>query len=183
MVRFTQQPEMNFIKRAIFYHYRRLLVLIFCLALVLEYFLAVHPLREMTRNNEALDMQFYKTLLAEERQMLDKLEKLNKEADSLDQRSLSKLDDVMASGINIPQMLNEFYLIAQDSGYQLNNIAFAPEDGVYHITVSFSGGNYQLFKHLLTIIEQNIRIMDITNLSFSGAGESCNFTINTYYLD
>ena len=179
----TQQPEMKFVKRIIFYYYRHLLILIFCLALALEYFLVVHPLKEMTKNGGSLDIQFYENLLTEERQMLDKLKKLDKKVDSLDKRSLSKLDDVMASKIDIPELLNEFYLIAQDNGYQLNDISFAPKDGVYYVTVSFSGGNYQLFKRLLTTIEKNIRIMDITNLSFSGAGESCNFTINTYYLE
>ena len=89
----------------------------------------------------------------------------------------------MATKVNVPELLNEFYLIAQDSGYDLNNISFSSEQGINKINVSFSGGDYQSFKKLLSIIENNIHIMDITNLAFSGAGESCSFTLLTYYLE
>ena len=128
-------------------------------------------------------MKFYENLLSEEEKFLSNLETIVNEAESLNERDLSKLDDVMATKVNVPELLNEFYLIAQDSGYDLNNISFSSEQGINKINVSFSGGDYQSFKKLLSIIENNIHIMDITNLAFSGAGENCSFTLLTYYLE
>lgn len=183
MARVIQEQEMGRIKSIIFRYYRQILVVFFCLLFALEYFVVIHPYQEMTKNGEALDIDYYHQLLEDEEQFLTNMEALIREMDSLDEQALSKLDDLMASEINIPELINMFHLIAEENDYQLKNISFSPEQGTILINVDFSGGDYRSFKQLLKTIENNIRITDITDLSFQGAGESCSFTLLTYYLE
>lgn len=183
MARVVQEQEMGRVKSIIFQYYRQILIVFFCLLFALEYFLVIRPYQEMTQNNKALDIDYYQQLLDEEEQFLTDLEALIGEMNSLDEQALLKLDDLMASQVNIPEMINMFYLIAQDNGYYLNNISFSSEQGTIVVNADFSGGSYSSFKRLLETIENNIRITDITDLSFQGAGESCSLTLLTYYLE
>jgi len=184
MPRITQkQFKKKNVKYIIFFYYRHILIGFLILVLALEYLIFISPILKKTTNRGELDVGFYQELLTKEKEYLNGLKQMEAKVAKLDQRALSKLDDVMASELNIPELINTFYLIATDNNYKVNSISFSFENGTYLVNLSLSGGDYQSFKNLLSTIENSIRIMDITGLSFSGAGESCNLTIKTYYLD
>jgi hypothetical protein len=54
--------------------------------------------------------------------------------------------------------------------------------GKVEITLDISGVNYKSFKNLLDKIENNLLIMDITDLSFAPDASSANLKITVYYF-
>jgi hypothetical protein len=54
--------------------------------------------------------------------------------------------------------------------------------GKVEITLDISGVNYKSFKNLLNKIENNLLIMDITDLSFAPDASSANLKITAYYF-
>ena len=56
-----------------------------------------------------------------------------------------------------------------------------PEIQVVKISLEITGVEYSGLKNLLKSLENNLRLMDITKLSFT-EGEKCQLEINTYYL-
>lgn len=57
-------------------------------------------------------------------------------------------------------------------------------DGVEKITLSLNiaGVDYVALKNIIRTIENNLRLMDITNISFEPGNGSLNMEIDTYYL-
>lgn len=53
--------------------------------------------------------------------------------------------------------------------------------GSVNLTFSVAGVDYAGFKNLLHLLENNLRLFDITSVTFSPAGNSANINLSTYY--
>jgi len=51
------------------------------------------------------------------------------------------------------------------------------------IAANFVGGDYKAFKNLLSALEKNARLLDISSLSFGGGGGSYSLNFRTYWLE
>lgn len=56
------------------------------------------------------------------------------------------------------------------------------EIGKIKITMDIAGTDYDRFKNLLVVLENNLRLMDIEDLSFSPSEKSTTLSMTTYYL-
>jgi len=169
------------------YHYlivkfNWLLIIIIALGLfVSEYKYIVRPSLQMAESNQAFKVDFYQSALKEEQEYLQGLKNLKMEIDKIDQLDLEKLDYVVSSGPDLPNLLNRIYLLINESGLQMKNFSINFQAGVITIKLSLAGSNYQTFKQFLAIVENNIQIMDITDLNLSVDQTSFDVTIKTYY--
>lgn len=90
--------------------------------------------------------------------------------------------------INENTELNEGEQLGLTNDYNQENIG--QNIGVVDINISIEGGGYLAFKALLTNIENNLRLMDVTTINFGDInvdevkGEKASYvlTLRTYYL-
>ena len=164
------------------YWYHHLIVrfdwlVIIGIALVLfipEYNYVIKPGLEIGKTSGALDLGSYQKALEEEKVYLKNLKALKVETDKIAQMDLEKLDYVVASGSNLSDVLNQIYLLTSQSNLNIQS---------FSINLGLIGGNYEIFKKFLESVENNIQIMDITDLSLSEDQTSFSVTIKTYYQE
>ena len=162
-----------------------LIVVIFFLILSsLSYFMFFQPQIEKTKNQGPLDVSYYQSILEEQEAYLEKLQNLEKKIDELQPEELSKLDYVLADKADVPYVLNHISALSKQSNMELTNFGFNfTEPGIIEMNFSFKQGTYQKVKNFIQKIEKNIRVMDITELSFQNVGNVLNLKIKTYYLE
>jgi len=61
-------------------------------------------------------------------------------------------------------------------------VGLDPQIGIITINMNVVGLDYVGMKNLLSLIESNLRIMDIETIAYSYTGETLNLVIKTYYL-
>lgn len=72
--------------------------------------------------------------------------------------------------------------ISTTSGGGNKEDSIPSEIGKVKINMSIIGTDYERFKQLLFVLENNLRLMDIDNLSFSPNEKSTTLSLVTYYL-
>lgn len=177
--------------------------LIVVLILVLGFFYLLKPKYEQTvqyvniiNQQGALDFEAKKAELAKIKELLSTYQ-------NLDKASIDKMNYITPVIQNKEELFTEInYLVAksqltlqsvslaeagsyQDRGIfkaaaSKNNLAGKIE--VVSINLSVLGTDYGAFKNFLSVLENNLRLMDVVNLSFNPSGQSTNLTLNVYYL-
>jgi len=159
-----------------------LVIIIIALGLfVPEYKYIVKPTLQMAESDQAFKVDFYQSTLKEGQEYLQGLKDLKAEIDKIDQLDLEKLDYVISSNSDLSNLLNRIYLLINESGLEMKNFSINSQSGVTTVKLSLAGSNYQTFKQFLDIVENNIQIMDITDLNLSIEQTNFDVTIKTYY--
>ena len=122
---------------------------------------------------------------------LKKTQQLIASYDNISQEDVAKIAAIAPAVQNKEELFSELnYLVSTNqlilqsislssaSGYQDQGLL--PITGV-SITLSLAGVNYTALKNFLSVLENNLRLMDVTHLTFSPQGESVQMSINTYY--
>src|SRR6056297_1651489 len=148
----------------------------------LEYFLVISPNVKQTKNGRALDVETHKKILEEQRQYLQGLKALNKEAVKLSEDNLKKLDYVVAQDVDLPKILNKIDILIKQSNLEVLQYGVGWENGEITMNFGFTNGDYAKVKDFLKDIEKNIRIMDVTSISLKEVGNLVSLTIKSYYL-
>ncbi len=78
----------------------------------------------------------------------------------------------------------EFGQTKKDIEARVQNPILKAPPGVqkYAVDVSILGTNYYSLKNLLSTLENNLKLLDITQLNFSPGSKTVNLTLMTYYL-
>jgi len=118
-------------------------------------------------------------------------------------RSLSLLQQVLPTQANVPELIAQVDALTRKSGFEINSIDIteslssgtvkkgAPKAvannplHLVNINLNVAGGSYPSFKILLDNIEKNIRLLDLSSISFSGSvAEAVNYNLNlrAYYF-
>lgn len=91
------------------------------------------------------------------------------------QTLLGKLDKMLPDKINNAEIFSEFQQIVENNGLTLSGLHISPiVDGSQTpstvksaaVTLTVVGGNYPALKHLLDVLEHNLRLTDIITLNF-----------------
>ena len=163
--------------------YWLVIILVLITAVLVEYFLIIKPRIEQTINGGPLDGQSRQVVLDEQRGYYEELKELKKQADEINQAELEKIDYVLEKNINLPGILKQITLLAEQSKMGLTSFDFDFGQGILTINLSLGGGSYQGIKQYLSEIEKNIRVMDVTGVSLRGMGSGFSLTIQSYYLE
>lgn len=169
----------NFVVR----FYWLVIVLVFIAAVGVEYFIIIKPKLQQTYNGGLLDVKSRLVILEEQRIYYEALKVLEKEANEINQTELEKVNYVIAEKIDIPDVLNQIYLLNKQEGMESLGFDFVYDQGVLQINLHLKTNNYQDIKKYLDEIEKNIRIMDITSISIKGIGTDLSLSIQSYYLE
>ena len=92
-------------------------------------------------------------------------------------------DIVLQNGfmINKISILTPEEEIASGATPATSTLAISPKLGEIDIEISLTAIDYSGFKNLIKIFETNLRLMDISRVSFSAADDTADITLRTYY--
>ncbi|SRR5574344_519278 len=166
--------------------------------IVLVFFTAAYYLIISPKFEEATVFISDKTLEEQKKynetvQKLIDLGSLNRSYKKIDPKLVKKVEDFLPSEYVQEQLFLELEQVIIKNGYTVNSIAVEKElgnsvgaanknVGKVKVKISVSAVNYLDFKKLLSIMESNVRLMDIEKLDFQPGDQTADFDFYTYYL-
>lgn len=107
-----------------------------------------------------------------------------------------ELDFILPNDQDVPNLIVQLETLANNSGVVLDNVAIIEEEkskektsdyGIVNVNLKLNS-SYESFKNFLTIVENNMRLIDISSIDFDaqiGSGGAPSFDFNvilkTYY--
>lgn len=165
--------------------------------LISGFFFLLKPKHEETlklvriiSEQEGLDLEAKQKELEEIRDFLQSYSEV-------EERYIKKINSIAPPRQNKEELFTEFNYIISRNGLSLQTIDIGgggegkKESPVQagnklnqvSVRLKVRGTDYRAFKNFLSVLENNLQLMDITNINFQPSSESTEMTINTYYLD
>lgn len=176
----------------IFKNYFSLIIFVFipAIVIVILFFLIV-PKYDTFKNNIntalKLEEQYSKIKLGH----IKELKKYKEKYDSIDQNKIKKIEKILPSKKDIPEIMNEISKIAKDVGIEISDFTFYEASGVSEIDeslekINFSivvsdGKDYETFKKFIKAIEDSPRLFNINSFHIDDKCERYNLEIECYY--
>ena len=169
------------------------------LILILGYFLLIKPkydqiIQVVETTNTQQENEFAKT-----KEYFDNLILLQRNYQKLDNDDIEKINKLLPGKPEIENLLVMIETLANKNNFLIGSIQASWDEkesknimdvnkqklGIreVNVTLPVSEIDYNGFKKLLNVIENNLRIFDIRTISFSPKGNSANLQFVTYYLD
>ncbi len=106
-------------------------------------------------------------------------------------QDLLAINQLLPTAKEIPHLIMQFDAMAKESGLNITSLSFNYPDqdkivgpGIQELlmTINLDGSDYSALKHLVRLIEKNLRLFDIVALQYSTSGTGFTLTIKTYYF-
>lgn len=168
--------------------YHRLVAGLIVLAIFLFGFLVLlYPQIRQIRETGILHVRRTQADLQERADYLIRLQEMERNFDKINFKALAKLDKLLYSEDELIYLYAEIEALFKNHNLELQalNIAKSEKEGLGEasITANIAGAlDYEKFKALLSVIEENIRLLDSQSLSFTPGGQISTFSFKTYYL-
>lgn len=174
------------------------MVVIVIMVLLASYFLILRPKYDSTMTAISLNYEQQQRLYVNQQKKLNNLKIIADLYNKISVADLKKFDGVLPDSYVKERLFGEIDEIITTNGFILNSISIdksepaAPAEGAVvpsaktgtlNIQLAISAIDYSGFKNLLKLLETNLRLFDITQLSFSPSGNSANLTLTTYYYN
>jgi hypothetical protein len=184
-------------------YFHWIVAIIVMIILVFGYFLLLKPRYDQATGYISILSQRNQVDFNSKNNELDKIKALLNDYNSIDKNYIDKVNVIAPVIKNKEELFSEInYLVSRDqlflqsislgevSGYTDSNlIAMRVADqkisgNIQSVTVNISifGTDYQGLKNILSVIENNLHLMDVPTLTFDPTGNSTIMTINTYYI-
>jgi Tfp pilus assembly protein PilO len=183
-------------------YFKWLIVLVVAVIFTSGYFFLLAPKYRQTAKyvsvigrQEALDLEAKKSELAKIKELAEAFKKIDK-------KYIEKINAIAPVKKNKEELFSEINYLVSQSGLFLQSVSLA-EGGDYRdlglvnpgagdaatskkiemvgISLMVRGADYKAFKNFLANLENNLRIMDVANISFDPSGQAVTLTVNTYY--
>lgn len=174
--------------------YFGLVLFVFVLLLSLAaYYLVISPKFKEAVSIISADTLEQQKKYNEVAQKLVDLSSLNRSYKKIDPKLVEKVEEFLPSEYVQEQLFLELEQVIIKNGYTVNSISVEKElgnsvgvasknIGRVKVKISVSAVDYLDFKKLLSIMESNVRLMDIEKLTFSPGDQTADFDFYTYYL-
>lgn len=187
-------------------------ILVFILALILTaaYIAVIKPKYHETMSAIQSNIEQQQRLYLEQQKKLNNLKIVSTLYDKIPPADLAKFNDVLPSSYIKERLFGELEEVISENGFIVNSIELEKIDAVAEtaaeattevaaegttkatstaslgkidLNLSLSVINYTNFKKLLRLLENNLRLLDITQVSFSPDGGAVDLTLSTYYYN
>ncbi len=114
----------------------------------------------------------------------------------IEAKHLEKINSVLPFKYNQEELFTELNQIVSKNGLILQSVSLNKESQVkgaanylagkikkIKINLNVKGTDYNALKNFLFSLENNLKLMDVTNINFSPSGETTSLVIDTYYLE
>ncbi|NCN99534.1 hypothetical protein GW920_00170 [Candidatus Falkowbacteria bacterium] len=159
------------------------------LFLALAYLVFLGPKFTATKDIIQANITEQENLYALSQQKLANLQAVGTLYKTIKEADLQKFDSVLPDNYIPARLFGELEEIINSGGWLLTeiNIEQAPPGdinknvGQINVELSLSGLDYIDFKRLLKILETDLRLLDVTNVSLDSASNSVTLMLTTYY--
>ena len=184
-------------------YFNLILIILVLISLVLSYLLILSPKHRAAELLIKDDISNQQLLLNQQQKKLYNLKIISDIYSKVPSDDLLKFNLVLPYQYKQEQLFGEFEEIANKNGWILTSVSLSypdeslseapsapltgdivfgslnPKVGRVEVSLSLSGLDYQGVKKLLTVMEENLRLFDIKQISFSG--EEVQLILITYY--
>ena len=208
----TERERKIFLKKIntfLIKYFKFLVLFLVLLVLVLGYFFLLGPeykeIQTLIRNSQEQRQEMFLS----KQKKLNRLKDYIKSYEKFSSEEKEKIDYILPQKYNQEELFSELNYLVEKNNLILKNISVkggktqvefgqTKEDiekqvqdpilktpaGVqkYAVDVSILGTNYYSLKNLLYTLENNLKLLDITQLNFSPGSKTVNLTLMTYYL-
>lgn len=176
-------------------NFKWFIVLVIIAILVSGFFFLLKPkyketlkLVKIISEQEGLDLEAKQKELKEIKDFLQTYSEVER-------KYIEKVNSIVPSRQNEEEFFTDFNHIVSKSGLTLQSIEIAGTGGSgkdggtgnkltnVSIQLRVGGIDYQSFKNFLSVLENNLQLIDVDRLTFSPGGGSIDMVISTYYLD
>lgn len=173
-------------------YFNILLALALIIFLAVGYFIWLRPKFDSTFTTIQTSIAGQQKLYAQEEARLVSLRGMAELYKKIDPNDLNKFNGLLPDVYAPEQLFGELEEIISQQGLIIGSISFSPlvetnspdlPVSVRRISVNLSVGavDYRGLKNLLNTLETNLRLFDITNVSFSPADSAVQLKMDTYY--
>jgi hypothetical protein len=170
---------------------------IFILIFTIGSLIFLKPRYDSTKN-QIDNMKYQKEAIIKNKQnKLDNLGKLYNEYKNIEEMDRDKINKIIPDENSHSDIFPHLEYIALRNGLFAQKITYSEVESAEHLTITstdltgkigiiklnivVTGADYNGFKKFLQDLENDVRLMDVTSLSFSLAGKAINLDIYAYY--
>lgn len=174
------------------HYFNAFLSLALIIFLAVGYFALLRPKFEATRANLQASISDQQKIYAQQEARLASLRGMAEIYKKIDAGDLNKFNKFLPDTYAPEQLFGELEEIISKQGLLLSSISLTPpvetasstlpaSVGSLSIDLSLGAVDYRGLKNLLNTLETNLRLFDVTNVSFSPASEAAQLQVDTYY--
>jgi len=182
-------PNRNSLNHWLNNYFNAVLAGVLILFLLLAYWLILAPKFQETQADIQANIDAQESLYALSQQKLTDLQATAAIYQAINPADLNKFNSVLPDRYVPERLFGELEDIVGSGGWLVTDIGITPaapsgSDGkLWQIGVHLdvSGLDYKGVKTLLRLLENNLRLMDVTQINFSPSGNSATINLLTYY--
>ncbi len=170
------------------------LAVLLVLILILSYFIFIKPKFNQTLQAIRANIAQQETLYAEQEKKLASLKAVATLYDKITAADLNKFNAILPNDYVKEKLFGELEEIITQNGFILGSVSLtktAPAEilsaseskslGEIRAGLKIGAIDYAGLKALLKTLENNLRLFDVTTVSFSPAGQTAELNLTTYY--
>lgn len=185
-------------------YFNIIIVFIVIIVLAVSYFVVIKPKYDKAMMSIKLNIEQQQKLYADQQKKLKSLQLIAELYKKIPAADIKKFNGVLPDNYIKERLFGELEEIISQNGFILNSVAIKEDEekksgaagnnvaaeaaagtlakvGTINLELSISAINYTGFKNLLRLLENNLRLFDITAVSFSPGGNAATITLATYY--
>lgn len=185
-------------------YFSLIVAIVIIFMLFLSYLFIVMPKYNNTELLIKTNIADQKKLYALHKRKLDSLRILNELYEKIPAEEISKFNSVLPSKYQAETLFGELEEVIESGGWTLNSVSWndlkdskqssnvekrlfleslaESQIGVIEVQLKLQNLDYAGVKEMLSVFENNLRLFDIANLSFSGESNA-ELTLYTYYYE
>ena len=179
----------NYINSLLNSYFNLFVVIFISFLLFLSYFLILKPKVDETTNAISENISSHERLLQAEKDKLASLQEAILAYDKIDPVDLERINRILPNDYDKEALYGEIEEVIRQNGFIPTSITLTKADptiatsskiGVINLDLSIAAVNYAGMKNLLTVLESNLRMLDVKSLGISD-GSAGTLKIDTYY--
>jgi len=182
------QKKMNSLNLFLNRYFNIFLVVLVIIILAAAYFLVLRPKFQETMGIIQNSLEEQQRLYVGQQKKLVNLQAITAVYKQISPEDLKKFDGILPDNYPSEALFGELEEIIEQSGFLLSAVSVSREEagpssptGRLNINLSLGAVDYSGLKTLIRKLENNLRLFDIRDLSFSPSDETLALTITTYY--
>lgn len=180
-------------------YFNIIMVFVVIIVLVISYFIIIKPKYDATMAAIKINIEQQQKIYNDQYKKLTSLKTVAELYKKISPTDLKKFEGVLPDNYVKERLFGELEEVITQSGFILDSVAIekpAETDttkegqkpiptkiGTINLQLSLSAIDYAGFKNLLKLLESNLRLFDVTNVTFSPDGNSAALTLSTYYYN
>jgi Tfp pilus assembly protein PilO len=167
-------------------------ILIVLIILILSFLFVLKPKYDevsQARQELASNQQEF----ADQKIYLDDIKKLISDYQKINSADVEKINKVLPAEEDIAGLFVQVEAMAKESGLNLLGLDIAEKGETpelakskikeLDITLNLAGGDYSAFKKFLSVVESNLRMMEIISINFAPEAATYALNLKTYYKE